>query len=596
MELRPYQQEAVDAVYDHLRTKDNNPCIVLPTGTGKSVVIAKIVSDAIEMWKGRVLILAHVKELLEQNAAKIKAFLPNIPVGIYSAGLKSRDTEEPVIVAGIQSVHNKACDLGAFDLILVDEAHLIPTDGEGMYNRFLAEMKVINPKIRVVGLTATPFRLKGGLICKPENILNEVCYEAGLKEMIEQGYLSPIVARAGETEADFSKLHIQGGEFVAKEVEKVMNLPEITNAACKEIVELTQERKTVLIFCTSVDHSRHVAEKITELTGEECAVVTGDTPAAERAEVIDRLRGNYVQTDLLEEPKPPLKYCTNVAVMTTGLDIPNIDCVTMLRPTASPGLLLQCAGRGLRLAPNKTECVFLDFGGNILRHGPLDMIKDRVERKKRRNYSDSKGGEKDDDEDAEVVAKKCPNCNMLLAAATMTCPGCGYKFPEKKQPHLDVIASTLDVISKSSSSQEYDVKAVWYGVHEKRFSSPEDPKTMRVDYDLGNFIHKSEWVCPEHDGYARKKFEKWWKERAALGCPIPKDAREAVNLANSGALIKPLKIILKSTPGEKFDRIKSSVLPADKPVWDGLESYPKSLDEVTAIAPSPYSIDDQIPF
>ena len=118
---RPYQTAAVEAVYQHLRTKDNNPCVVLPTGCGKAVLLAMIASDAVQKWHGRVLILAHVKELLEQNASKVKMFCPEIPIGIFSAGLNSRDTTEPVIVAGIQSVYDKACDLGAFDLIIVDE-------------------------------------------------------------------------------------------------------------------------------------------------------------------------------------------------------------------------------------------------------------------------------------------------------------------------------------------------------------------------------------------------------------------------------------------------------------------------------------------
>ena len=189
---RPYQSEAVEAVYEHLRTKGNNPCVVLPTGTGKSLVLAQIAKDSVEKWNGRVLILAHVKELLEQNADKIRKLCPELKIGIYSAGLRSRDTTEQVIVAGIQSVYNKACELDAFDLVIVDEAHLISSEGDGMYRTFLADMKVINPHVRVIGLTATPFRLKGGLICKPENILNEICYEAGLKEMIQQGYLSDL--------------------------------------------------------------------------------------------------------------------------------------------------------------------------------------------------------------------------------------------------------------------------------------------------------------------------------------------------------------------------------------------------------------------
>ena len=155
---RPYQSEAVEAVYEHLRTKDNNPCVVLPTGTGKSLVLAQIAKDSVEKWNGRVLILAHVKELLEQNADKIRKLCPELKIGIYSAGLRSRDTTEQVIVAGIQSVYNKACELDAFDLVIVDEAHLISNEGDGMYRTFLADMKVINPHVRVIGLTATPFR------------------------------------------------------------------------------------------------------------------------------------------------------------------------------------------------------------------------------------------------------------------------------------------------------------------------------------------------------------------------------------------------------------------------------------------------------
>ena len=254
MELRPYQQAAVDAVYNHLRSKENNPCVVIPCGCGKSVVLAQIAKDAVEKWNGRVLILAHVKELLEQNSDKIRKLCPELKIGIFSAGLKSRDTEEPVIVAGIQSVYNKACDLGPFDIIMVDECHLIPPDGEGTYRTFLKDMKVINPHVRVIGLTATPFRLKGGLICQPENVLNEICYEAGLKEMIQQGYLSPLISKAGRTEANLDDLHIRGGEFIGEEMAAAMDNEAIVSSACREIVDLTRDRKSVLIFTTSVEH------------------------------------------------------------------------------------------------------------------------------------------------------------------------------------------------------------------------------------------------------------------------------------------------------------------------------------------------------
>ncbi|HPM22964.1 MAG TPA: DEAD/DEAH box helicase family protein, partial [Phycisphaerae bacterium] len=184
MQLRPYQLEAVEAVYRHLRERDDHPCVVIPTAGGKTPVIATICRDAVQRWGGKVLILAHVKELLEQAAEKLRAVAPDLPFGIYSAGLNRRDLGYAVTVAGIQSVYQRAADVGAVDLVIVDESHLIPPDGEGMYRQFLAEMQQTNPLVRVIGFTATPFRMKTGTICAPENILNAVCYEIGVRTLI----------------------------------------------------------------------------------------------------------------------------------------------------------------------------------------------------------------------------------------------------------------------------------------------------------------------------------------------------------------------------------------------------------------------------
>lgn len=579
---RPYQSEAVEAVYEHLRTKDNNPCVVLPTGTGKSLVLAQIAKDSVEKWNGRVLILAHVKELLEQNADKIRKLCPELKIGIYSAGLRSRDTTEQVIVAGIQSVYNKACELDAFDLVIVDEAHLISSEGDGMYRTFLADMKVINPHVRVIGLTATPFRLKGGLICKPENILNEICYEAGLKEMIQQGYLSPLISRAGRAEANLANLHIRGGEFISDEVAAAMDNDALVTSACREIVELTRDRKSVLIFTASVDHCKHVAEKIQAFSGKECAIVTGDTSPAERAEIIARFKGEFIPADLFGTPKPPLKFLANVNVLTTGFDAPNTDCVVMLRPTNSPGLLIQCAGRGTRLSPEtgKTNCLFLDYGGNILRHGPLDMIKVK-------EPGSGKGG--------DAPAKKCPQCLALIHAGYTACPECGYVFPPKESnDKMTQTASSAGVISGQVDYTDYEVLDVYYCVHEKRGADPDAPKTMRVDYQVGFNEFKSEWVCPEHTGYARGKFEKWWHERAALGCPMPRSAREAVLLANEGLLAAPESITVKTIAGERFERVTGFRL-KERPVMREPGEDLEVGETWTSPAP-PDDLDDDIPF
>jgi len=218
-----------------------------------------------------------------------------------------------------------------------------------------------NPNVRLVGLTATPYRMTTGMICGPENLLNEVCYETSVRELIVQGYLCPLKTKAGRRKVDTTGLHIRGGEFIAGEVEALMDSGALVRDACAEIVDHTRDRHSVLIFAAGVAHARHVRRVLGEL-GQECGFVCGETPAAERAETLARFR------------EGALKYLVNVNVLTTGFDAPNIDCVAMLRPTNSPGLYYQMVGRSFRLHPDKTDSLVLDFGGNILRHGPVDAL------------------------------------------------------------------------------------------------------------------------------------------------------------------------------------------------------------------------------
>ena len=567
---------------DHLYVDGN---FFVHHNTGKSVVLGKIAGDAVKLWNGRVLILAHVKELLEQNANKVKSLYPDIPVGIYSAGLNSRDTSEPVLVAGIQSVYNKADQLGKFDIIIVDEAHLIAPEGDGMYRTFISDSKLINPNVRIIGLTATPFRMKGGLICQPENILNAVCYEAGLKEMIQQGYLSPLISKAGKAQADLGTLHVRGGEFLNAEIEAAMDRDEITTAACKEIVELTKDRKSVLIFTTSIAHCKHVCEAIETFSGMECAMISGDTPDEERAITLERFKGKSVPIDLLGTMSKPLKFLANVNVLTTGFDAPNVDCVVLLRPTASPGLLLQMIGRGTRLSPQtgKSNCQILDYGENILRHGPVDCIKVK-------DKTTGKGG--------NAPAKKCPQCLALIHAGYGACPDCGYIFPPPQATNMSHSASGEAILSGQAVYTDLDVGRVYYSVHRKKGADDSVPKTMRVDYEIGFQQYQSECVCPGHSGYARNKFLKWWKERAAEGCPIPKSAEEAVELAEQGLLAEPSQIRTKRIAGEKYSTIDKYIL-KDRPV---MRQPGEDAEEYHSNSPQDLGVhkdidwDDDIPF
>jgi DNA repair protein RadD len=541
MELRPYQSGAVAAVWDHLRRRDDNPCVVIPTAGGKTHVMAQLCKDAVGLWQGRVLILAHVKELLEQAADKLTRICPDVLFGVYSAGLRRRDTTRPVILAGIQSVYQRACELGAVDLAVVDEAHLIPPEGDGMYRQFLADARVVNPHVRTIGLTATPFRLKSGMICTPDGVLNHVCCEVGVYDLITQGFLCRLVSKAGRATADTSGLHTRAGEFVADEVEALMDADARVESACAEIVEQTRTRNAVLIFSSGVRHGGHIVSVLKGKHGIECGFVTGATPLRERDALTARFRAG------------DLKYLCNINVLTTGFDAPNIDCVALVRPTMSPGLYYQMVGRGFRLHPAKANCLVLDFGGNVLRHGPVDQIRVR----------DPRVGT------GAAPVKECPGCQALVPTGCARCPECGFLFPEPERVNHDATASAAPVLSGQAAEKRCEVLETFYSVHTKRGAADDAPKTMRVEYKVGFNTFVSEWLCFEHEGYAWRKAAGWWRRRSPD--PVPGTAAEAVDLARQGRLAPTHAITVRRPAGEEYDRVVGYQLgdvpaPAEGPV------------------------------
>jgi DNA repair protein RadD len=535
VQLRPYQQAAVEAVYDYLRQHDDNPCVVIPTAGGKTPVMATICKDAVSLWNGRVLILAHVRELLQQSADKLQKICPEVKFGIHSAGLNRRDTEEPVILAGIQSVYQKAELLGHFDLLIVDESHLIPLDGDGMYRSFIQAARQINPALRVIGLTATPFRMQAGPICvpPPEGVLNAVCYEIGVRELIRDGYLSPLKSKAGIHKPDTSGLHVRQGEFVAEEVEKLMDQDGLVYSACKEILDYSQDRKSCLIFASGINHGQHISKVLEQLSDQECGFIDGESTPLFRAETIERFRSG------------DLKYLCNVNVLTTGFDAPNIDCIAVLRPTLSPGLWYQMVGRGLRIFLGKQNCLVLDFGGNTMRHGPIDQIRVPDPKRPSAGYA---------------PVKECPQCHSLIASSYAQCPDCGSEFPkpaptatEPREPKHEAVASEEDILSAETSETVYLVRDVFYSVHTKKNADPQKPKTMRVDYRIGFHRYKSEWVCIEHIGYPGRKAKDWWRARS--NDPVPETAQQAVDIANAGGVAVAKAITVRQVAGQKYDEI-----------------------------------------
>jgi len=525
MKPREYQQDAIDATWLHVRHKKTNPCIEAPTGAGKSIIIGKLVADVIG-WGGRACVLQHRKELIEQNHEKIVAMSPDADVGVYSAGLKRSDLDNQVIVAGIQSVHKKAWDFNSFDIVIVDEAHLIPPEGEGMFRGFLADCQDANPNVRIIGLTATPYRLKTGLVCGPENFLHEICYTIDVKSLIADGYLSPLISKHAVSQADLSSVGVRGGEFIPAQVQNEMIDGPRLAEACDELIAKTADRKSVLVFASGVDHAQEVVSMLEFLSPlSKVAMIEGGTAA-------------YIRSNILADFKAGrVKYLVNVDVLTTGFDAPNVDAVALLRPTLSPGLYYQMVGRGLRIAPGKTDCLILDFAGNIERHGPIDAIE----------VSPKKGGS---GKGGDPVGKHCPECREVVHASVRACTYCGHEFPPPEPKH-ETEASEEAVLSEPD--ELYKVLSIEYTIHEKRDAEPGDPRTLRVDYTVdGRRWPVSEWVCVEHGGYGFEKALTWWNKRTD-GTPCPTRCDEAVSLARDGILLEPREIAVDESG--KFARI-----------------------------------------
>jgi len=542
MQPRYYQTAANDAAWSYLAEKPGNPLIVLPTGAGKSLVIAMLCRQALE-FGGRVVVLQHRKELIVQNTEKIQILMPNVRIGIFSAGLKSRQVSEDVVCAGIQSVYRKAFSLGRRELILIDEAHLVSSDDETMYGQFLSEVKTGNPQQRIVGLTATPFRASEGPMCGKNKLFQRICYEAFTGDLIREDFLCPITNKPSAFgSVDTSMIKTRGGEFIEQEMQKAFDTEDNVGAACLEIVEQCHDRKSVLVFSAGVAHANHIVEILGRITGEVVGIVTGETFPMERAATLSAFK------------RGELRWLVNCDVLTTGFDAPCIDAICVLRATLSPGLFAQMVGRGLRKHESKASCLVLDFGENIKRHGSLDD-------KNYGRFSVAANNGKITAADNNGRGKQCPNCEQDVPARSVDCPECGFIFPVK---HLSS-ADDESQLTGETPPEVWQVTRVTWARHTKKGGGDALP-TLRIDYDClkGEGFMKqtiSEWVCLSHEGYARTKACLWWQARSISPGPI--DVYEGIDMLDRGACRNPATIT--TTREGKYFRIKSVEFSEDKP-------------------------------
>lgn len=520
LELRDYQRAAVFAIYGAFQAGVERPLVVMPTGSGKAPTLCTFIREALEQWPDqRMLCLVHVRELVEQNLKTMLRIWPDAPVSVYSAGLGSRDLSGQVVFASIQSIYKRAYDLQKVDLVIIDEAHLIPAEGDGMYRKLLDDLAAINGgSVPMVGFTATPYRLStGSLVEGKGRVFDQIVHEVKLADMIANGWLCPPVSKAPVTQLSVEGVGIRGGEFVASQLQAAVDRAELTEAACDEIVAAGKDRRSWVAFSSGVDHALHIRDAL-RARGVAAETITGSTPLGERDALIRAFKAGHIRC------------LTNDSVLTTGFDHPPLDMIAVLRPTRSPGLWVQMIGRGTRIAPGKENVLVLDFGGNTQRFGPADQITGRV-----------KMG------DGAPPMKACPECQSIILAAATSCPDCGHEFPapERERSKHAALPDAAPILS-SQTSDWLPVSRVTYHRH----ISAAGNRVLRVDHYCG-LARYSEYLSVEAGGYARQKAFDWWRKRTDR--PMPGTVDEALREQHWLALPDAIRI----RPEGKFHRIVS---------------------------------------
>lgn len=507
--LRPYQVAAVDATVAHFRKSEQAAVIVLPTGAGKSLVIARLA----DLASGRVLILAHVKELVAQNHEKYLNY--GSDASLYSAGLGQKNTTGNVVFASVQSV---AANLSAFSenysLLIIDECHRVSDKEDTQYDKVIQQLKQANHRLRVLGLTATPYRMGLGWIYKThyrgfvrsseEKPFSRCIYELPLSTMVRADYLTkPNMMDMPVAQYDFSQLDRNAfGRYARSDMNRLLvKHRRVTQSIVEQIVELSQSRLGVMIFASTVEHAREI---LGYLPTEKSYLITGDTASHER----DALIAGFKQRHF--------KFLVNVSVLTTGFDAPHVDLIAIMRATESVSLFQQIVGRGLRLSDNKDDCLVIDYAGNGFNiyqpevgekkpkgntepvqvfcpvcefpnifWGITDDEGTLIEHFGRRCHGLVEKNEQESQCDFRFRFKECPECNGQNDIAARSCHECGHKLidPDDQLRAALQLKNALILRCSGLSFSEYE-KSLKIEYHD------EDGSSLVEYFNLQNRVQK----------------------------------------------------------------------------------------------------------
>ena len=500
--LRYYQKESIDNTISDL-LKGKNPVIGLPTGSGKSIVLCGLAERIIDIdHNANVLVLSHVKEILEQNHSAIERYFYGMETGLYSAGLESK-TIKKITVASIQTAQNCPEKFSHFTHIIIDEAHRVGFDKQSGYRKLADKIDA-----QCIGLTATPFRMKGGYIYEGKDALFD-CISIDLTtgerfaRLIEEGYLSEIYSKKTVLTLSDRGIKTIGGEFNPKDLSKKFDRDNITEAAILETIHFGKNYHHWLCFAIDIKHAENISETFNR-HGIKAIAVHSKMDGRDKA-IEDFKNGKY-------------RVLVNVDILTTGFDFPAIDMIIMLRHTKSPIIHVQTTGRGLRPLyatdieydlneqtgrieaienSQKTHCLVLDFAGNTKRLGPINSVKVK------------KAGDRT--RVGEMMTKDCPECQIENHLSAKVCCNCGHEFESKEK--IQQTASEAELVKKKKDKKEKEnlygwakVKKVEYRAYQKNGKN----MALIVDYHCGLTKH-SEYVFIEGRGFGKHKANNWIK-------------------------------------------------------------------------------------
>lgn len=498
-----YQLEAKQAIFNYFESGGKgNPLVCMPTASGKSIVIADFLKDVFKMFPNqRVMMLTHVWKLILQNASKMQTFWPTAPIGIHSAGLKQRDTIMPIIFGGVQSVAKNPAAFGHRDLLLIDEAHLLGSDEDTQYLTVIKELTKINPYLKVIGFTATPYRMKMGTLIDG-GLFSDIAYDLTTHEaftrLIAEGFLCPLIGKPTITQiSGINNLHIQAGDFNQKEAEALIDKDEITYAACKELLEIGYNRNRCMAFAAGVNNAEHIAAMLQSF-------------GASAAAVHSKLSDEENKSRLAAYERGEIWAIVGANMLTTGYDNPAIDLIADFQPTCSPGKHVQKLGRGTRVHPSKNNTLVLDFVGNIGRNGPID---DPV--------MPRKPGQKTGD----VPIKICPDCTAYNHASARFCCNCAREFEFTTKLFAHAFNDSPMKQPENPIVETVNVKQpVFYSKNKGKDKGQgiTSPPTVKATYILG-IRPVNVFLCFEHTGKPRRMAHEWWMRHSANEPPATVD-------------------------------------------------------------------------